>query len=322
MFTFRKSLVRVVTIASLALLFAGPSHAQEKVQLRLNLQKGQTFEQVLAMQQKMSQTFQKQRFDIETQTRFTLHMEVLEKNDDSSVKIKTTYQSASMDVRGGSFGKQVIESHYDSTKPNNKAGSSSQVVAAIIGQSITTTVSPRGEVLKIEGWDKLAQRILDSLKVPAAQRAQMLKAMQSGMKSQTGQSMNLAAFSETPVGIGDSWTTQNSQTTTVPLLLSTRYTLAAIENGVATLNVQSKLSANPDSSAMEVSGSKVKTDFSGTQNGVMRVDESTGLPQNFELHMRAVGRVSINNAKMPKASKTIPMYMKITMRGWTISPPR
>ncbi len=322
MFTFRKSLFCTAALASLALLCAAPARAQKKVELRLNLQEGQTYDQTIAMQQKISQTIQKQRWDSITSTRFVMQQEVMERNSDGTLKIKTIYKTVQADTLFTGSGNKQFVIHYDSTKPSNKVEAATQVFQAMIGQSIISTVSPRGEVVKIEGFDQLAKRIVDSQKIPAAQRAQMLKAMETGMKSQTGQTIGLAPFPEMPIAIGDSWTTQNSQAKVVPILLITNYTLAAIKNGVATLNVQSKISSNPDSSAMEVAGSKVKTDFSGTQSGVMRVDEITGLPQNFELHMRMVGRISINNAKMPEASATIPMHMKLTTRGWTIITPR
>jgi hypothetical protein len=251
-----------------------------------------------------------------------MRQDVLENDSSGTLKIKTTYQSAQMDSRTSGFGSKKVVTHYDSTKPDNKVGPGAQVLKAMIGQSVIITVSPRGEVLKIEGWDKLAQRIVDSYKIPAAERARMLKSMQASMKSQTGQATGLAALPELPVAIGDSWTSQNSQVTGVPILLSTRYTLTAVESDIATLSVQSKISANPNAAGIEFGDSKTKINLSGTQSGVMRVDVNTGLPQSFELHQRMAGSVSVSNAKMPKASLTIPMYMKLTIRGWTVTPPR
>jgi hypothetical protein len=322
MIALRKSLVRGVAVASLALLCAASARAQDKVQLRLNLQQGQTYDQVFAMQQKVSQTIQNRRTDVVSNMRFGIQSEVLEKKSDGTFKIKTTYRSAQMDNRITGVGDKEFVTHYDSTKPGNKVEPSTQVLEAMIGQSISSTVSPRGEVLKIDGWDKLTERIVDNMKVPAAQRAQMLKTMQGSLKSQTAQTIGLAIFPETPVAIGDSWTMQSSQITTLPILLATRYALAAVENGVATLNVQSKISFNPDFSVQEISDSKVKTDLSGAQNGVMRVDESSGLPRSYELHLRLAGRISVTNSKKPEANLSFPIYIKSTIRGWTIMPPR
>jgi hypothetical protein len=322
MLRFRKPLVHVVAIASLALLCALPSRAQEKVQLRLNLQKGQTFDQIIAMQQKASQTIQNRRTDVVSNVRFGIQSEVLEKKSDGTFKIKTTYRSAQMDNRITGVGDEEFVTHYDSTRTGNKVEPSAQVLEAMIGQSIISTVSPRGEVLKIEGWDKLTERIVDNMNVPAAQRAQMLKTMQAGLKSQTAQTMGLAIFPEAPVAIGDSWTTQNAQITTVPIALTTRTTLTARENGNAILSVQSKIGGNPEASAIEVGDSETRTHLSGTQNGVMRVDESSGLPRSYELHLRLAGRVWVTNSKKPETNLSFPIYVKSTIRGWTIESPR
>lgn len=322
MFTFRKSLVRGVTVATLALLCAAPSRAQEKVDLRLNLQQGQVFEQVISFQQKISQTIQKQKLDTTAKTRFRLRMEVLESNADGSWKIKTIYKTLQADMHMTGFGGKEIVTHYDSTKPTKKLDPGTEIYKAMVGQSIISTVSPRSEVLKMEGWEKLVASMADSMKVPAAQRDQFVKTMQSAMESQTGQNMGLAPFPAQAVAIGDSWATKTNQTASVPIVLATRYTLKSRANGNAAIDVQSKIVNNPDATAMEVSDSKVKTNLSGTQTGVMHVNEATGLPQSFELHQRFQGQVSVTNAKTPKTPMVIPMYFKSAIYGRMVVAPR
>ena len=322
MFSFRKSFVRVGAVACLALLYAASAHAQEKVQLRLNLKKGQAFEQVISVQQKVSQTIQKQKMDTTTKTRFRMRMEVLENSSDGNLRIKTIYKTVQMDLLMKGAGRTDFTMHYDSTKPGEKIEPAMHAFKALVGQSITSTVSPVGEVLKIEGWDKLANGMANSMKIPAAQRAQFLKSMQASMKSQTGQSMGLSSFADQAVAIGDSWTTESTQTASVPILLATTYTLRTRENGTAVMDVNSTIQNNEDADAMEFSGSKVKTNFSGTQTGVMRVSEATGLPQNFELNMRFSGQVVVADPANPKNSMTIPMYSKATFYGRMVAPPR
>jgi hypothetical protein len=220
-------------------------------------------------------------------------------------------------------GADVI-TRYDSSKPANKSDITSQMLAALIGQSVTSVVSPRGEILSIEGVEELVRRMISKLDIPTDIRASLIKNTKEKLKSQTGQMMGLAVFPESPVAVGDSWTTQNSQSAMVPILLATRTTLAALGNGLATLSLQSKITTNTKANAVEIGDTKSSYELSGTQSGIMRVDQSSGLPQSFELHQRLTGRVFVasDKIKMPKENFSFPIYMKSTIRGWTLAAPR
>ena len=67
-----------------------PASAQEKIELRLRLEKGQTFDQVIASAQKISETDSKARSDYFYKSRLGIHNEVLSVNEDGSVIVKST----------------------------------------------------------------------------------------------------------------------------------------------------------------------------------------------------------------------------------------
>ena len=302
MFGFRKSLVRIATFAALALLCAASARAQEKVELRLNLQKGQTFDQVVAMQQKVSQTFRGKRVDSNARTRFGTHSEVLESSDDT-LKIKTTYTFIVVEAKIRSSPDGVLNVLYDSRKKTNKEPISTQVLDMILGESLVNTVSRTGEIIEA-----------DSSK--------------NSIQNQANQINGLKVFAKTPVAIGDSWQTKTLQSNTDFAFMFADYTLyalhmlAARENGVATLNVRATAESTPTSHALKMADTISQIDFSGTQHGVIRVDENTGLPNSFELHQRFFSRFFVATAKKPQSESSFPIYIKSTIRGWTTVPPR
>jgi len=118
----------------------------------------------------------------------------------------------------------------------------------------------------------------------------------------------------------------------VPLLMSTQYTLMSNQNNVATLAVRSKLSPNTKISPKLTPDNPIHISMSGNQNGVMRVDERSGLISSFELHQRILGKFSMAriqgtfNGK--KSTTTVtkpiswPIYMAGTIRGWTVKLPQ
>jgi hypothetical protein len=127
--------------------------------------------------------------------------------------------------------------------------------------------------------------------------------------------------------VGDSWKSQNTQFTQVPLLVSAQYSLNSIQNGLATLAVQSTISANADSPSIKIHGNSVNYSLSGTQNGIIHVDEQSGWTYNAELHQRISGRITMKNLQVTsheKSAKTAPaswpIYIKSTIRIWTLTP--
>lgn len=302
---------------------AASAKAQDKVVLRLHLHQGQTFDQGFVMEQKVSQTILKNRMDMTMTMRFGLHNEVLSVGDDGSIKLKTTYQSVAIEGFGNSGGKASYTLSYDSTKPSQNVPVAMQPLAAIVGQSLTVTASSRGEVLKIEGIDAIVQRMIAGTKDTVG-RDIMSKTLKSSMEGQSKQISGMAIFAESPVGVGDVWNAQHTQSAIAPLLISAQYTLTSLQNGLATLAVRSNISSNAAAPPLGEPNSPVKLNLSGTQDGVMHVDEQSGLTQDFELNQRIAGKISMtmpqgtaNGKKSTATPMSWPIYMKITIKGWT-----
>src|SRR5690606_31584264 len=118
----------------------------------------------------------------------------------------------------------------------------------------------------------------------------------------------------------------------VPLLMSAQYTLMSNKNDVATLAVRSNLNSNTKTSPKLTPDHPIHISMSGTQNGVMRVDEQSGLVRSFELHQRILGKVSMamikgtfggnKSTKSVTSPRSWPIYMASTIRGWTVKLPQ
>lgn len=301
---------RAFPVLLAALVFSLPANAQEKVELRLRLEKGQTFDQVIAMEQKISQTYSNRRTDWIMTSRFGIHNEVINADERSSV-IKTTYKYA---ISEASVDSKNIE-RYDSRKPSKVMPSSAIAVAAFVGQSLTTTVSARGEVLKIEGMQIIVERLFDLMKISSELRAQITKTLSEASKSQPGQFIQFAQLPERPVAVGDSWTVKNNRSAIAPIFASTRYTLFSRQNQRLILLVRSS-TLTPGTADFEATGN---------QTGVVNADENTGLIHEYQIHQRTSGQFKLKPQKKVKSGGEVKswwIYAKTTLRGWTIAPPR
>ena len=279
---------------------AQTSNAQEKIELRLRLEKGQTFDQVIVMEQKISETDSKTRSDFFYNSRLGIHNEVLRVNEDGSVIIKSTCTYATS--ANGSNPNNL--ERYDSRKPPKIIPNLAAMIAARVGHDFTTTYSKQGEVIKIEGLETLARRLMKIKRIPTELQNQMLEAMREISKSEPAPIIHFAQLSETSVTIGDSWTAANNRSAIGDEFVSTQYTFFARKNGIATISLRSST----------VAGSATGEKLPGNQSGVLRIDEDSGLIREYQIHVRSSGRLGSNT---PDSAM---MYSKITMRGWTTSP--
>jgi len=252
-------------------------------------------------------------------------------DDDGDIKLKVTYQSVSFQARTNR-GNKSLTFNYDSQKAPNKSPVGLNSLAALVGQNLIITISPRGETLNVDGIDALVQRMLAKDKSAFVGRIELEKTLKNNMLDQAKQFLGITEFSESPVAVGQSWTTTNIKQSMVPLLMSTQYTLMSNQNDIATLAVRSKLSPNTKISPKLTPDNPIQISMSGNQSGVMRVDERSGLISSFELHQRILGKISMAmiketfNGKKSTTSVTNPRswptYMTDTIRGWTVKLPQ
>lgn len=322
----RFSISRFLAAASVLLCVVSSAKAQDKVLLRMNLQPGQTFDQGYAMEMKSSSVIsKKQRVDTTITTNFGLHNEVLGVDNSGNIKLKTTYQQIAL-KSSSAYGPKKSTFSYDSSHPPKQVPLGAQTLAGLVGQSLIVTMSPQGKALKVEGMDTIIQRMMAGTKNPQ-ERATMQATLKNTLESVTKSFAGIERFPETAIIVGDSWTSVVSSPILPQLLM--KYTLVSSKDDVATIAVLADFSPNPKTPALKMSQFQMKTSISGTESGVMRVDEKTGLVISSELNMRMKDVVSMTAPKSTFKSKTKPVvpysitvYVKGIVRGWTVKLPQ
>jgi hypothetical protein len=188
-------------------------------------------------------------------------------------------------------------------------------------------MTPQGKVIKVEGMDAIIQRALSAIKDPK-QRAMVQGMMKNNFKSSNMFSSGNVRFPEAALTVGDSWTSVISEPMWMMPQISMKYTLMSSKDGVATIAVRADFSPNPRTSAGKASQIQMKLDISGTESGVMRVDEKTGLTISSELHMQMKDVYAITMPKGTSKSKANPaipsstIYVKGVTRTWTVKLPQ
>lgn len=300
---------------------SSPAQDSGKVELRLRLQKGQIYDQVVAIQQKTSQTIQGHKIDDDTTMRFDIHSEVLDVQNDGPMRVRMTYRRVQLLENASNKNHEEERKtalRYDSAHPPKTLPPAAVGAAGIVGQSLIITMTPSGKVLKTEGIEKLVEHIITIAKLPPSIRAEMKKQFKPVISKQMHNIMGgVSSFPVQSIGIGDKWQSDMSDSTTMPVAVNAEYFVLARNNGAMHLGVIAKILPNEKASVQTLFGTTTKFSLSGMQTGTYDVNEKSGWTQSVEIHHRASGKIS--STKIGETQKW-PIYISSTIRGWTVSP--
>ncbi len=294
--------------------------AVDKIDLKLNLTAGQKFGSKTTVYQKTSQTVMEQAIATTQDITIEIVSEVLAVDAENIATVKTTYKSfnakGSVSSPGGSF-------EYDSANPdesaeNPQAVMMSQMFKNMSGAEFVVKLSNKGEIVAIEGFDKMLEKMFSAMEDPELAKAMgdMMKNFMSEDKLKEMNSGMFAAFPDGAVSIGDMWDDIISLGgADMPIDVDTTYMLKERKDGTAVLGVTSKMDmGNEDSKLIEIEGMKMNMQLTGTQNGTMKLDEATGWVIGGETTMSFSGSVKLlPNEHMPEGM-TIPMTIEGTTK--------
>ena len=163
--------------------------------------------------------------------------------------------------------------------------------ASLVGKTFIMNVMKDGTVKNVEGMKANIDSAISSFDVPEEKITNYLAETLTGQFSDEVILENferlLAFYPPNPVGIGESWNKDVKLTGDVPLILNNTYQLKERNNGVAILQIDSKIST--DTTALLAEPQRFNRQIlEGSQTGKMQVDEITGWISravfNYQIH--------------------------------------
>ncbi|MBU0533786.1 MAG: hypothetical protein KJ887_03170 [Candidatus Omnitrophica bacterium] len=305
----------IVMAFSVAVSFV---YADEKVDLKLRLEKGQSYKMRTLNEMKIKQTIPGQQGQQQTMT-------IIEKSGakniytvedvqaDSTLVIKVTYDAISFKQENPTVGWNV---EYDSTDTSTAVGPMTPVLGAIVGQSFTITITPDGHVKEVQGIDALWRRMeekIDELSEEGPERVAMETQMkmqygEEALKTNTENSFNM--YPDNPIGIGDTWQRKTEINQGFPMIVDSIYTLKERKDGIAVIDVFAMIQTNKEVGPMEMSNMKIQYNMSGSVTGIMEMQESTGWVIRSNQNLRLTGSVIVNHPERPQ-----PMSIPMSITG-------
>jgi hypothetical protein len=266
----------------------------EKIFLQLRFEEGKTYRMRMTTQQKITQTMQGRTMEMPQSIGFGLTQAVKEVKEDGTAVVQVTYDSIQFKQEG-----PMGAMDYDSDNPPETVPLMAKGFAALVGQGFSLDMTPEGRVIRVEGADQLLARVTESIDiaVPA-----MRSTIETQMKQQFGDQalkemmeQMMAIYPEEAVAVGDSWSRKMTVARGFPMIIDNNWTLKSRADGVAVVEVSSKVEPNPDAGPMEMGGMSIQQKLRGTQNGTIEIDETSGwvvkstLNQDFSGEMTVVG---------------------------------
>jgi len=183
-------------------------NAQKPVELRLNLQKGNTFEQNMDMKMKIKMDIPGMNIETEMPFFAKISSKVIDIQNNNFI-LEYTYKEMKMkfDIMGQKMS-------YDSSDKNQNLDHNpfAKMLSSIINTPYTMTLDKRQNIIAVKGFDKLFASMLNDF--PESQKAQMTGILQSMFgddKIKDNFSSSNIIFPQEPVSVGFSWKTETSQ---------------------------------------------------------------------------------------------------------------
>ncbi|MEO6834152.1 MAG: DUF6263 family protein [Chitinophagaceae bacterium] len=264
----------------------------EKVDLKLNLQPGSQYLYTMETKMDMTQTAMGQ--SMKTNNDMTMEFVYdVTAADGNNKKITVTYDRIAMQMKSA-----MANMTYDSRDTTHNTPEL-KMMGYMLHKPFTMLVSDHGEILKVEGLQAIINNMGDSTTAEgAAMRRQLASSFNdSSMKGMMQQSLNF--FPDKPVSVGDTWKKSYSMNMSIMAVnMDNEYKLTSVSNGIAHLDVSSKLTGGGDIAGGEEM-KNVKVDLKGDQKGTMDVEVATGLVVDSKLKQDIKGDISMMGMKIP-----------------------
>ncbi len=155
----------------------------------------------------------------------------------------------------------------------------SKMLSSIINKPFGLKVNAAGEIMELEGVDKLMEGIADSMHLDSTQRMQVM----SGLKKQFGDNNIRNSFTELltifpnkEIKVGDSWDkTYTQMMGEVAEKNTTTYTVKQIDGDAVTLDAVTKMESGSGNTDVTVEGSKKSVMLVDSKNGLIINDDFT-----------------------------------------------
>ncbi len=287
---------RLFALLSLILFFAVNTNTFAGKLLRLNLQKGTTYEMTMTAANQIDQEMMGQKIKIDQKMEMVFSYKVLDVSPDQKFRIEYSFLRMKLDMNVNG---QEVKMNSESTDNNPMDAG----LKELLSLKLIMTLNQLGQVEKVEGLNEYAQKLSGNRQL--SQAMQMFTS-EENFKNYFAQTFNY--FPEKEVSVGDQWKTEVK----VPALMNTQismvFNVAAIEKELVYLDVAAVVDTETQ---MEQMGMKMDVKMAGKQSGKMVINATDGwltgsdLIQKFDMNMKVKNPQSGEDMVIPMVINSV-----------------
>jgi len=296
----------IVTYFLLVLsLFILTSCGPKKVELGFNVKQGEKYKVQQSIEQKIVQTLEGQSLESNQNIKMGYIYDVTTVDDKGVATITTTFDSVSVTITGNGENLQ-----YDSTKTENSNDPLATVYGGIIGKSLTMRIDKQGNVLELQGVDKLMGDLINNLSIENPQeKQQLLQALEQNFGDEAlKESFSKVTKVYPPAGtkVGDSWEDTQTLNMGYPITISNKYTLKEEQGDFLTIDMNSDIKTS-SAEPMDMMGIRARYDLSGNQTGSFKLNKNSGIAESGNSTQKMAGSIVFEPSDLAPQGFTMPI---------------
>ena len=262
----------------------------EKIQYQMRFKEGEKYYLRFVTEQRISQTVSGRQQYTEQTIGLGCDLDVKNVDPDGNALVSYTYTWVNL-IQTAAGGR--VE--YDSSDKASPVQPMAQGFAVLLDEGFSLKTTPQGRVEEVMGLQTLRDNIERKLPEGPMKQAMMMGIKQfineQGIKEMMESS--LAIYPEKPVGIGDSWNRTLTLTQGAAMTLENEWILKDRKDGVSFIEVKSNIKSNPEADPVGIGSAKVSYELSGTQQGQIELEESTGRLIRSRINQDISGQIKV-----------------------------
>lgn len=202
--------------------------------------------------------------------------------------------------------KKDEETEMDADHNANSSDRVEKLLALMKGTAIQATISPRGDIKSIQGYDDLKAKIMASFNADDAYGKAMAgkqwdQRIKEGLIKKNMEEL-FKIFPDSAVHVGDKWKLSSVQKDEVSLDIKSTYILKDIRDGVAIIESEGEVSS--DNTVGSSMGYEFTADLKGKQEGDFEMETATGMILSSRVTADIDGEMEIMGRKVPITIRT------------------
>ncbi len=285
--------------------------------LQLNIQPGDAFRSTTTSTQEIIQTMSGSETRINQKSTITIRYTVRSRSENELV-MDMRFERIRFEQETP-MGEQVYDSSQPADNPTPQLKQLAATYGAMLESSLAIVIDPgTGTQLRMEGWDKFLNRVLDRIELKDAEiRGKLEEQLQNSIQdriSAAGAYGLLPPVYGQPVQPGTTWSDRQTVKMMSDMSVDTTFTMASVTPDTVTIELASSLQTPEDAPPVEMGFARMRYRLSGTQKGTIKVDRNSGWATSTTIEHKLDGQL-----EMEGQGYAIPMHIHGTIQ--TVSEP-